>query len=307
MEIHQLVYFAEVIRQGNFTRAAERCHVSQPSLSQQVLKLEDELGQPLIRRTRQGALPTEFGQAVLARAQTILNELDAIKTAAANSASECDGHLTISAIPTIAPYCLPGLISACAQAYPGILLTLSEDTTDEMVAKLRQGQIDFGLLSPPFRGEQDLDTIHLGDDELLATLPCDHALTKRSKITLEDLAKHPIVLMKEAHCLRRQSISLCETSGIKPSVRIESSQLETVLSIVEGGHGFSFTPAMAVPTFKHRKLQFRSLSPKPVHRGICLVSQRQHTLPHTHRAFRELAQRMLTKQLHEQVKSGLNS
>jgi LysR family hydrogen peroxide-inducible transcriptional activator len=290
MEFHQLRYFVEVARQKNFSRAAELCHVAQPSLSQQLKKLEEELGQALIRRGRQGAQLTEFGEAMLPHALQILSTARNMQEEAAFGKGEFAGRVSIGAIPTVAPYLIPSIIEQVLQRYPKMQLNLSENTTDELLADLREGRVDFALLSPPFDGESELTLTTLLEDELLVVLPAGHQLSEQRLLKLRDLNEYPMVLMKDVHCLSRQSISLCETSGLKPHVSLESAQLETVVSMVEAGMGFSFVPAMARSTFEHRRLSFSSVAPQSVTRRISLVSYNYERLSPTQQAFSELVE-----------------
>ncbi|QYY35799.1 LysR family transcriptional regulator [Ruficoccus sp. ZRK36] len=289
MEMHQLRYFVELARQGNFSRAAAACYVSQPSLSQQIMKLEDELGQPLIHRTRKGALLTHFGEAMLPRARRILLEAECIRDEAQAQNDQTCGKINLGAIPTIAPFLLPSLMERCLEKYPQMQLSLVEDTTNDLVAALRNGRLDFALMSRPFPWEDELEAITLFEDELLVTVAKNSPLNKRRRIKLDDLAEHSMIVMKDMHCLGRQSISLCESSGLSPKVSIESSQLETVVSLVESGLGFSFIPKMAATQMEHRQVGFHSVSPKPVSRDIVLVWSGAGSLTRTQQAFRDEA------------------
>ncbi|MGF1452044.1 MAG: LysR family transcriptional regulator [Opitutales bacterium] len=289
MEFHQLRYFVEVARQRNFSRAAEHCHVSQPSLSQQIQKLEDELGQPLFTRTRLGAVLTPFGEATLPRAEAILNGAANLLEEADAQQGEVRGTLRVGAIPTIAPYLLPGLVRCSLERYPELNLEISEEVTAGLVAHLRNGELDFVILSPPFLGQDATAIEPLGDDELLVALPPDHALTRPRRLSLEKLAQEPMIVLKEAHCLGRQSVSLCETSGVHPRVSIQSAQLETVVALVEAGLGFSFLPAMAREAMENRKITLRSVDPKPVSREIVIARPRNGHLSRAGNAFLKLA------------------
>jgi LysR family transcriptional regulator, hydrogen peroxide-inducible genes activator len=294
MEFHQLRYFVEVVRQKNFSRAAQVCHVSQPSLSQQLKKLEEELGQPLICRGRQGATLTEFGESMLPQALQILSAARNMTEEASFGKGEFAGRVSIGAIPTVAPYLLPKLMQAVIRGFPKIQLSIVENTTDELVAQIRDGNLDFALLSPPFEGDQEMESVALLDDELLVVLSKKHALAEKRLLRLRDLNEFPMVVMKDVHCLSRQSISLCETSGLKPWVSLESAQLETVVSMVEAGMGFSFVPKMAQKSFERRDINFSSVAPALVTRRISLVSSKYKKLSSTQAAFRTLVQECLS-------------
>ena len=203
---------------------------------------------------------------------------------------EFAGRVSIGAIPTVAPYLLPKLIQQTVQHHPAMELRVVENTTDELVSQLREGRLDFALLSPPFEGGQEMTMDFVLDDELLVALPAAHPLASKRLLKLRDLTEFPMVLMEDVHCLSRQSISLCEASGLKPQVALESAQMETVVSMVEAGMGFSFVPKMAKKTFDHRDLNFSSVAPAPVTRRISLVSSKYQHLSPTQKAFQLLVQ-----------------
>ncbi|MGE9289451.1 MAG: LysR family transcriptional regulator [Puniceicoccales bacterium] len=288
MEVHQLRYFVEVVRLGNFTKAAESCHVTQPTLSHQIRKLEDELNEPLLQRRRKGTAPTFFGERFYPRALRILQEIEEAKQEAGTFSSEIRGRLRIGAIPTVAPYLLASLVREATNTFPGLQFEVSEEPTHELLQLMRKGRLDLALVSPPVLGDEWVFQ-KLCDDELLVTLPENHRLEAASGITLEDLVDSPLVLMKEAHCLRGQTLQLCRRAQLEPDVRIESSQLDTVLAMVEVGLGLSMTPKMALPFLGGRKVVFRSLSPEPQFRSISIAWPKQASRTRAFDAFLKLA------------------
>ena len=288
MEVHQLRYFVEVARIGNFTKAAARCHVTQPTLSHQIKKLEDELGEPLLQRRKKGVAVTPFGQRFLKRARVILAELDHAREDAASFRNEVQGTLRLGAIPTVAPYLLPCLIRSSRRRYPRLGFDISEEPTEVLLQQLRRGDLDVALVSPPLRGDE-WEVALLLQDELLATLPEGHRLAKARVVNLADLVAEPLVLMKEAHCLRGQALQLCRDSRVDADIAIESSQLDTVLALVESGMGLSLTPRLALARSTGRNVVMRSLAPAKAYRSIGLVWPRQATRTRAFEAFRELA------------------
>ncbi len=287
MELHQLRYFQAVARHGNFSRAAQRCHVAQPSLSQQILKLEAEVGHPLFQRTRRGAVLTPHGERLLPRAQALLGELAAIREEVCGDGAAAVRELSVGAIPTIAPYLLPPLVERCRRADPRLQLRVAEETTDALLQALREGRLDFGLASPPFPGGRDLAVEVLMEDELLVTLPRRHPLARRPAITAAEVTALPLVLMKETHCLSRQTLEVCGRSAADPRVAVDSAQLDTVAALVEAGLGLSFTPRLATRALKHRRVVFRSLAPRIATRQIALVFPRARNLSSTDEIFRD--------------------
>lgn len=285
MEIHQLRYFLAVARYGTFSRAAQRCHVAQPSLSQQIQKLEAEVGQPLFRRTRRGALLTPHGERLVPRAQALLGEVTAIQEELCGAGGPAV-ELAVGAIPTVAPYLLPALVRQCRAGPARLQLRVAEEPTEALLQALREGRLDFGLASPPFPGARDMTYEVLLEDELLVTLPRRHPLARRPALTVEEVTAHPLVLMKEAHCLSRQTLELCSRVAGDPLVSVDSSQLDTVLALVEAGLGLTFTPRLTTPSLRHRRVVFRSIAPRPATRQIALVYPRQRHFTGPDQVFR---------------------
>lgn len=285
MEIHQLRYFVELAACGNFTRAAEACFVTQPTLSHQIRKLEDELGDELFFRASPQARLTPLGEKIKPHVLTILSEIRNIQNTANQFQQLTQGELRIGAIPTIAPYLVPGLIGRFIDLYPGLHIGFSEEVTQKLLIQLQEGKIDFALASPPF-SEKNLDWYELADDELLATFPTHHALLNQPLIEVEDLRPFPLVLMQEAHCLSQQALQVCNQYGGTPAqVSIRSSQLETIQALVELGMGISFTPAMAIPYLSPRQVVHRRLGTQGVFRQIALVRSTLHPVTHSMQVF----------------------
>src|SRR6266478_6372994 len=176
MEMHQLRYVVAVARARNFSRAAEQCHVSQPSLSQQIQKLEDELGERLFDRLKREAKLTSHGEAFLHRAVRILEEVDAAKREATDAKSLLRGVLAIGVLPTIAPYLLPDVLAAFTGQFPGVEIEVHEDTTARLLKLALACEIDFALASRPIH-EERLEIRKLFSEELLLALPPGHPLT----------------------------------------------------------------------------------------------------------------------------------
>ncbi|AHF89832.1 LysR family transcriptional regulator [Opitutaceae bacterium TAV5] len=274
MEIHQLRYFVEVVRTSGFTRAAERCHVTQPTLSQQVRKLEEMLGEPLLQRRRDGVILTSFGKTFYERALAILAEVRAAQEEAAAFRGELKGSLHLGMIPTVAPYLTPRMLKDSLSRFPQITFRITEDTTDNLMQAMRKGTVDLSLLSLPLPGDEWV-AAELMRDEILVALPKNHALGGKPRVNLQRLAGEPLVLMQEAHCLRGQSLSLCSQAGWQPEVFFYSSQIDTLLAMVEAGLGISFIPAMARPYMGRRQVKLRSLAKGGAFRTIALVRHRQ--------------------------------
>lgn len=293
MELHQLRYMIAVAKTGNFSRAAEMCHVSQPSLSQQIQKLEQELGEPLFVRRRQRNSLTPLGERFLSRAERILREIGEAKADAEAYTGGLSGALRVGVIPTVAPYLMPSLLKASLKKYPGLSFQISEETTDRLLQAMHLGQVDVSILSLPVEGNE-WEIEQLFQDELLVALPWKHGLSgSKGAIRIAELVQEKLVLMKEAHCLSGQTLQVCSRAGYQPEVYLHSSQIETLLAMVECGMGISFVPDMARPYSVKRKIHFASLEPK-VFRPIALVWQKNNSRTRAFRAFRELCLEQLS-------------
>lgn len=245
MEMHQLRYFARVAELGNITRAAEACFVSQPSLSQQLAKLETELGQPLFERLGRGIRLTEAGRVFRDYAEQILRLTDDAKQRVADDDST--GRLTLGAIPTIAPYLLPRLLVGFSRECPKAKLEIVEETTGEILKRLNRGELDLALVALPVN-EPQLAAETLFVEELVAVMPPDHRLAGTETLTVDDLRDEPFVLLNETHCLTGTTLSFCRRHAVSPIVTGQMQQLSTVLELVRLGQGISVVPEMAAKT-----------------------------------------------------------
>jgi LysR family hydrogen peroxide-inducible transcriptional activator len=263
MEMHQLRYVVAVARTGNFSRAAEQCHVAQPSLSQQVQKLEDELGERLFDRLKREAKLTTHGEVFLRRAVKILEEVDAAKREASDAQELSRGTVTVGVLPTIAPYLLPDVLVAFTEKFPGVEIVVQEDTTARLLKLAHAYEIDFALASHPIQDER-LEVRELFAEELRLALPPGHPLTRKRKVTTTDLDGERLIVMKEGHCLGDQVLGFCDRRELKPNISFRSAQLETIQALVCSGLGLSLIPAMAARSEREDLPEYRSLqSPRP--------------------------------------------
>ncbi len=277
MEIHQLRYVVAVARAGNFSRAAEQCHVAQPSLSQQILKLEEELGGPLFHRMKREARLTPHGEAFLRRAVKILEEVDAAKREASDAQSLLRGQFSVGVLPTIAPYLLPDVLVAFAKKYPGVEIVVQEDTTARLIKLVQTCEIDFALTSCPVP-ETSMEVRDLLTEELRLALPPGHPLKRKRTVSLADLEKERLIIMKEGHCLGDQVLNFCERRDFKPTINFRSAQLETIQALVCSGVGISLIPAMAAHSGRKDMPEYRSLpAPRP-ERKIVAIWPKQRPL-----------------------------
>jgi LysR family transcriptional regulator, hydrogen peroxide-inducible genes activator len=274
MEMHQLRYVVAVARAGNFSRAAEQCHVSQPSLSQQIQKLEEELGQRLFDRMKRMVKLTSHGEAFLPRAARILEEADAAKREAIDAQHLVRGTLTFGVLPTIAPYLLPAALAEFTGKFPGVEILVQEDTTARLLKLANGYEIDFALASEPIQDPR-FEVQQLFAEELLLALPPGHPLTRKRTLTATDLEGEQLIVMKEGHCLGDQVLSFCDRRNIRPGISFRSAQLETIQALVVSGLGISLIPAMASKNKRADRLAYRSLAPPKPERRIVAVWPKQ--------------------------------
>lgn len=284
MEMHQLRYFAKVAELGNVTRAAEACHVSQPSLSQQIAKLEQELGQPLFERLGRGVRLTEAGRLFKRYCDQILSLTEDARTRVADDPDS--GRIVLACIPTIAPYLLPGVLARFAKAAPRARVEIVEETTAEIVRHLAEGDIEMAIVALPLRAEH-VETAPLFTEELVAVLPAGHPLAKKPRLTLKDLAAEPFVILNEAHCLTGNTLSFCARHALAPLVTSRSHQLLTVLELVRLGQGVSLIPRMAVPKGKDPGRVYRTLSGDRPTRTIAVAWNRMRYQTQLFKRFRQ--------------------
>jgi LysR family hydrogen peroxide-inducible transcriptional activator len=288
MEVHQLRYFCAVAKHGTFTRASEVEHVAQPSLSQQILKLEAELGSRLFDRLPRSAKLTVFGKAFLPKAERILRELEEAKTELQEMAGNEKGDVVVGIIPTIAAYLLPKLLKGFAARHPLITLKIIEDITPTLLQRLHDGTIDMAIAALPIT-EGDLASEELFEEKFYAVLPKTHRRASSKSISLTDLNREPFLLLKEGHCFRDSLIAACHKSKVTPSVVFESGQFATILAMVSAGMGVSAVPAMAVQP--QAGCTFIPISGKHSTRKVGIISSRNH--------YQSRAQRLLMKQMRE--------
>ena len=274
MEMHQLRYMVAVARAENFSRAAEQCHVAQPSLSQQIQKLEEELGERLFDRLQRKVRLTPAGEAFLPRAIRILEEVDAAKRDAAEAKASLRGTLTVGVLPTIAPYLLPRALASFVRAHPGVEVVVQEETTDRLLKLVHAYEVDVALVSDPLP-EDRIEKLELLKEELLVALPPKHPLVDKRTLRSEDLDGEALIVMKAGHCLGEQVLRFCERRDVQPAVSFRSAQLETIQALVRAGLGISLVPLMATKTHRPGTLVYRSLEDSQPTRNVVAIWSKQ--------------------------------
>lgn len=244
LSLRDLEYVVAVADEGHFGRAAERCNVSQPTLSVQVRKLEDTLGLVLFERSNRRVLLTEAGQAIVRQARTVLAEAQRLLALATEGrGSPLTGRLALAAIQTLGPYFFPLVLRPLRLAFPLLSLALSESRTADIVEGLRDGRIDAALVSLPL-SHGSLTTSPLFIEPFHLACPAEHALAQGGALSAGVIAGPDLLLLDEGNCLRDQAIAAC---GAGSSAGRHATSLETLRSMVAAGAGYTLLPALAVP------------------------------------------------------------
>jgi LysR family hydrogen peroxide-inducible transcriptional activator len=243
MELHQLRYFTLIAQTGSVSRAAAHAGVAQPSISQQLQKLERTLGHALFDRSRRRMILTDAGRALLPRAQRIISETDEIQRDVYQKIESSPGRLGVGAIPTIAPFLLPRAISAVKKSLPDCAIAVQEDLTENLLELLLDAEIDVALIaSMPIHPA--IDATVIGEEPMLAVVPAAWPLAKQKEIHLSDLRELPTISLHEMHCLGQQVSLFCEMKRLRPQIVCRTTQLTTILELVGLGLGISLVPEM---------------------------------------------------------------
>lgn len=245
MNLRDLRYLIAVAELRSFVQASEHCHISQPTLSTQIKKLEDRLGVQIFERNNKRVLATEVGEHIIATARRILKEVDHIQELADTARDPLAGNLRIGAFPTLSTYIFPALVPLIRDALPCIRLILVEDKTEELVRQLKNGQIDMALLAMPV-GDDFLQTQALFDDEFLLAVAADHPLADADHIRQQDLSGQQLLLLDEGHCLRGHALQICRLNGAEEQQDVRATGLETLRQMVRAGTGITFMPRIAI-------------------------------------------------------------
>lgn len=291
MERRQIRYFVSLARNKTFSEAAERVNVSQPALSQQIKKLEAELDCQLVERMGSGIQLTEAGKTFLPHALDIMDAMRGASNAVKNGDSEnLQGTLNLGIIPTIAPYFLPDMMEDLYPAEPELEIYVEELQTDALVNRLKMGEIDHVLLSPPIP-EDGITTEEVGEEPFYLAVNEDEPLADKKFIALDEIKDEPILMLEEGHCLRDQSLAFCQQENVSPNVVFQGSSLHSILNLVETGFGYTFVPEMVLPSRTRESLRFIPFSdPKP-HRGIILARRSSTRLNAVDRRFTNIVQK----------------
>lgn len=273
MTLTQLEYILAVADTGSFSQAARQCHVTQPTLSMQIQKLEDELGVILFDRTKQPIRATSIGEEILAQARLVVKGSQHLKEIVDDGKGSMRGELRIGIIPTLAPYLLPLFLKKMKDVYKNLHLTFEELQTEVMVEKIRSHSLDLGIVVTPI---DDLNIANhvLFYEPFLAYFSKGHALLNKKSIDEKDLSADDVLLLNEGHCFRAQSLSLCRSRkqilSSDKTFSFESGSLETLKKLVDQGESFTLLPWLATYDVADKK-RLRPFSDPVPTREVSLI------------------------------------
>ena len=273
MTLTELRYVVAVATERHFGRAAERCFVSQPSLSAAVKNLEEELGVPIFERGHGEVLVTPIGAEVVAQAQRALDEAARVKSIAAQGKNPLAGPLRLGVIHTVAPYLLPELVPALARSAPRMPLDIEENLTANLDMMLRAGAIDAAIVALPYEAP-GIAVTALYSEDFRVIVPAKHPWARRRKVGPDELATQPLLLLNVGHCFRDQVLDACHEFTRPPAAGKEGNSLETIRNMVASGMGISVLPATALtPKYAMPLVKAIDFEPPPPSRRIVLASR----------------------------------
>ncbi|AXK35978.1 LysR family transcriptional regulator [Streptomyces armeniacus] len=293
MQLQQLRYFAAVADTRHFTRAAQREHVAQPSLSQQIRALERELGAELFHRARGHISLTDAGEALLPLARRILADTETARREVQEAAQLRRGRVRLGAPPSLCASIVPGVLRAFHDSYPGVELVVHEDGSQDLVRVLAAGELDLALIITPLLGQAPaLATAELLREELVVVSAPDAPppVRRRARIRIEDLRDRPLAMFRRGYDLRDLTLAACRAAGFEPVLGVEGGEMDAVLGFVRAGLGVAVVPGMVAARSGLRATPF---APPGLHRTIS-VAHRGDVSPT--RAAREL-QRILEERV----------
>jgi len=279
MNLRDLKYLVALADHKHFGRAAAACYVSQPTLSTQIRKLEDELGVPLVERAPRKVMLTPAGREAAERARRIVAEVEQMKEAARRSQDPEAGTVRLGIFPTLAPYLLPHVVPRVRARFPQLELLLVEEKSDELLSRLRDGKLDAAVLALPVHDEQ-LHAEFLFEEPFVLAVPENHPLAKRQALTLDELADQRLLLLEDGHCLREQALDVCRLSGAHEKTEFRATSLETLRQMVAANVGVTLLPTLAVkpPVARSDNIHLLRFTDSHPSRSIAMVWRRSSAM-----------------------------
>lgn len=279
LNLRDLKYLVALAEHRHFGHAAAACFVSQPTLSAQIRKLEDELGVSLVERAPRRVMLTPVGQEIAERARRIIADVEQMSEVARRSRDPEAGSVRLGLFPTLAPYLLPHVLPGIRERFPRLELLLVEEKTDQILARLREGRLDAGILALPVHDEQ-LHAEALFDEPFMLAAPRDHPIAARGCLTPDDLRNADLLLLEEGHCLRDQALDVCHLAGAGERKGFRATSLETLRQMVAAGVGMTLLPMLAVqpPVPPSPDVALLPFEGDPPHRRIAMVWRRSSAM-----------------------------
>jgi LysR family hydrogen peroxide-inducible transcriptional activator len=279
MNLRDLRYLIALADLRHFGRAAETCHVSQPTLSTQIRKLEEELGVQLIERAPRQVMLTPVGVDIVERARRVVAEVEQMRESARRTADPEAGSVRLGLFPTLGPYLLPHVVTNIRARFPRLELLLVEEKTEVVLQMLREGRLDAAILALPLH-EDWLETELLFEEPFILALPQDHPLARHRELKLSELSEQHLLLLEDGHCLRDQALAVCRLAGAGEKEGFRATSLETLRQMVAAGVGMTLLPILAVkppvpPSDSIRLIPFKQPTPT---RQLALVWRRSSAM-----------------------------
>ena len=279
MNLRDLKYFVALADHCHFGRAAQASFISQPTLSTQIKKLEDELGVSLVERAPRRVMLTPVGREVADRARKVIAEVEQMGEIARRSRDPEAGSVRLGLFPTLGPYLLPHVVPTLRARFPRMELLLVEEKTDPLLARLRDGRLDAALLALPVHDDQ-LHVEELFDEPFVLAVPHGHALAQHQHLTVGDLDDARLLLLEEGHCLRDQALDVCRLAGANERNGFRATSLETLRQMVASGVGITLLPMLAIqpPVPRSPDICLLPFAGEAPHRRIAMVWRRSSAM-----------------------------
>lgn len=309
MTLTQLSYIVAVDRYRHFATAAEKSYVTQPTLSMQIHKLEDELGITIFDRSKSPVIPTEIGKKIIAEAKEVLKQSKHIEDLASLTEGELRGTFRVGIIPTVAPYLLPLFLRSFTQKYPKVKLIFEEVVTDKLLQLLSEDHLDVGIIATPVE-QGNIFEEDLYYEPFIGYVSQNHPLAKKEKISTEDLERANLWLLNEGHCFRDQAVKLCKKQRkdllSNANIEFESGNLETLKQLVEQDFGMTLLPYLAKNQIDEQcaKAHLRFFEEPVPRRKVRLAYGREYLKKNIIKAFKEQVLESIPDQL-KQFEDGI--
>ena len=299
MNLRDLKYLVSLAEHKHFGRAAAACFISQPTLSTQIKKLEDELGIALVERAPRRVMLTPAGRDAAERARRIVADVEEMKEAARRSQNPEAGTVRLGIFPTLGPYLLPHVVPRVRKRFPQLELLLIEEKTEVILRQLRDGRLDAGVLALPLHDDQ-LHLEFLFEEPFMLAVPGSHPLATAKTLTMQDLAHQSLLLLEDGHCLRDQALDVCHMAGASEKNGFRATSLETLRQMVAANVGMTLLPVLSVkpPVWSSPDVHLVAFRAPEPNRRIAMVWRRSSAmsdfLSKLSLAFRELPAGLLS-------------